>query len=124
MHSLSQPTGSSGDDAMRIRVRERWQHLFSELDVLQNISTINKSDREWLSDCYQALHTLDEVISLAKEQRRAVLESIRYEYPIDEEYIEEGQLALKSDSELLSEDAIIFGNYGIPQEDYFLGEFI
>lgn len=124
MHSLSQPTSSSSDDAMRSRVRARWQHLFSELDVLQNISTGNKSDREWLSDCYQALHTLDEVISLAKEQRRAVLESIRYEYPIDEQFIDEEQLSLKSDTELINENAIIFGNFGISQDEYFWGEFI
>lgn len=75
-------------------------------------------------DCHRALRTLDDVIALAREQRRAVLESIRYEYPINNEYIQEEQLSLKSESDLLSENAIIFNNYGKSQENYFLGKFI
>lgn len=59
-------------------------------------------------DCHRALRTLDDVIALAREQRRAVLESIRYEYPINNEYIQEEQLLLKSESDLLSENGAFF----------------
>lgn len=124
MHSLSQPTHVAETARMLDSVNTRWHRLFGDIDLIGNISSANKSDREWLLDCMHALKTLDDVIALATEQRRAVLESIRYEYPIADKFISESELSMLSDADLMSDSAAILQEYGIPQDEYFTGDFI
>lgn len=130
MRSLSQPASFERDIEFQASLSERWGKAFADLEIIENISKGDKDDREWLMECAKALSVLEEIEKIVKEQRRSVLESIRYEFPLDARFVREGELSAMTDDELLVDDARIFGEHGLPfalpvddddnlQDDYF-----
>lgn len=121
--SLSQPINFRKDDEYLTSIGERWSKAFADLEIIENISKGEKDERSWLMECAKGLEVLGEILDIVQEEKRIILESIRYEFPRGGRFVEEEEIKRMTDEELLGEDLGIFEDYdiqtGFSQEDYF-----
>ena len=100
-------------------ISNTWLSAIGRLELLSTISNEEKTEEEWLACCAECMKILNEIIEMANEQRSAILQSIRYEFPVNNVFIDENELMDMSESDLMLEDVHIFENYGVDDRYLF-----
>lgn len=97
----------------------RVSELQSNIKEVEYLLHTTVSDKEFLQRVVDSLQTLLDMQTHIEEQRLALMQSIRYEFPVNNNFISESELYSLPEAELLHDNANICSEYDISTGDIF-----